>query len=142
AVRPGKPVWSAVREGAPRIVGLPGNPASALVTSRLFLVPLIARMLGQDDTRTYTPFAARLGVSVEANGFRESYLRARMTVGPSGELVVRPAESQDSSRMTPFVEGAVLVHRGPHAPAEEAGAEVQALAMQPDALRPDARSAA
>ncbi len=138
AVRPGKPVWSATRAGHPRIIGLPGNPASALVTSRLFLVPLLARMLGQDADRVLTPFPARLGLAVEANGFRESYLRARMTAEGDGELVVWPADSQDSSRMTPFVEGAVLVHRGSNAAGEDAGATVSALAMQPDALRPKA----
>ena len=39
AIKPGKPVWLA-RIGGKLVLGLPGNPTSALVTARLFLAPL------------------------------------------------------------------------------------------------------
>jgi len=45
AVRPGKPTILAICDGKP-VIGLPGNPVSALVIARLFLGPLINRMAG------------------------------------------------------------------------------------------------
>jgi molybdopterin molybdotransferase len=44
-VRPGKPTILAVCAGKP-VIGLPGNPVSALVIAGLFVQPAIARLLG------------------------------------------------------------------------------------------------
>ncbi len=48
AVRPGHPVVLGVVEGTP-VLGIPGYPASAVVTSELFLKPLLDRMLGRES---------------------------------------------------------------------------------------------
>jgi|CXWL01.1.fsa_nt_gi molybdopterin molybdotransferase len=45
-MRPGKPTWFATTPVAP-VLGLPGNPASAIVAAVLFLKPLLERMLGR-----------------------------------------------------------------------------------------------
>ena len=45
ALKPGKPVWFG-RAGKTLVIGLPGNPGSALVTGRLFLAPLLAGLSG------------------------------------------------------------------------------------------------
>lgn len=45
AFRPGKPTLFAVCDGIP-VLGLPGNPISALVTAQLFLAPTLWRMQG------------------------------------------------------------------------------------------------
>ena len=45
AMRPGKPLLYG-RLGSQRVLGLPGNPVSAFVTSLIFLVPMLERMLG------------------------------------------------------------------------------------------------
>ena len=45
AVRPGKPMLFG-RLDAQRVLGLPGNPLSCLITARIFLVPLIPRCSG------------------------------------------------------------------------------------------------
>ncbi len=45
AVRPGHPVVLGVVQGKP-VLGIPGYPASAVLTSELFLWPLLRRMLG------------------------------------------------------------------------------------------------
>ena len=75
AIKPGKPVWFA-RAGDRLVLGLPGNPTSAMVTARLFLLPLLARLQGRrvdDELRWRTlPLAAPLG----AAGSRESFVRA------------------------------------------------------------------
>ena len=46
AVRPGKPTWSGAL-GSARVIGLPGNPASAIVTAALFVQPLVRRLAGE-----------------------------------------------------------------------------------------------
>ena len=48
AVRPGKPMLFG-RLDAQRVLGLPGNPLSCLIAARIFLVPLIFRLLGRTD---------------------------------------------------------------------------------------------
>ena len=47
AVRPGKPTWFG-RTSVGSVLGLPGNPASALVCAELFLRPMLAAMQGRD----------------------------------------------------------------------------------------------
>ena len=44
-MRPGKPLMAGRLDGVP-LVGLPGNPVSAMVCGRIFLVPAVERMLG------------------------------------------------------------------------------------------------
>ena len=131
AVKPGKPLWSATKAGAPRLLGVPGNPASALVGARLLAVPFLAACLGQDPDVVLHALPARLGTSIEANGSRESHLRARLSLDGEGRLTAWPAGSQDSGLMTPFVEGVALLRRPIDAPALKAGAIVEALPMEP-----------
>lgn len=67
AMKPGKPVWYG-KVGARHVLGLPGNPTAALTTARLFLAPLITRLLGGDvaDALPWQLLPA-LG-PIEANG--------------------------------------------------------------------------
>lgn len=121
AVRPGKPTWcGALGEG--RLVGLPGNPASAIVTAALFVQPLVRRLAGRQWS---APFAtARLVQSLNANGRRESYLRAVAAQTADG-YEVRPAVNQDSSLLFPFVEANALIRRPVDAPACDVGDDVE-----------------
>ena len=67
AMRPGKPLLYG-RLGSQRVLGLPGNPVSALVSALVFLVPMLERMLGLVQT-TRAPSPRRvLGEALEANG--------------------------------------------------------------------------
>ncbi|MEZ5893594.1 MAG: molybdopterin molybdotransferase MoeA [Parvularculaceae bacterium] len=117
AVRPGKPTWCGTL-GKARIIGLPGNPASAIVTAALFLQPLVRRLAGEVWS---APFAkAKTAKPIEKNGGRESYLRAVVQDG-----VASPADNQDSSLLAPFARANALIRRAAHAPAVEAGAEIE-----------------
>lgn len=60
AVKPGKPTLLAECAGVP-LVGLPGNPLSALVVFRLLGVPLVWRLAGCDSTPPEPTTRARLG---------------------------------------------------------------------------------
>jgi molybdopterin molybdotransferase len=126
AMRPGKPMLFA-RRGRQAIVGLPGNPVSAQVCARVFVVPLIDRLLGrQARSRVET---AQLGKPLPANDQRQDYLRARLERGAGGVLVAHPFPRQDSSMQRVLAESDCLIVRPPHAPPAEAGAEVPILPL-------------
>src|SRR5690606_36067624 len=114
AMRPGKPLMYGTLGRLP-LLGLPGNPVSALVCATLFLRPAIARLQGGDSALHTT--IARLGTDLPANGPREDYMRAGFD-HVAGELpVATPAETQDSSMLSVLSRAGCLVIRPPHAAA-------------------------
>jgi molybdopterin molybdotransferase len=127
AMRPGKPLMFG-RLGQSRVLGLPGNPVSSLVCSRIFLLPLIRALLGQLMAEE-RPTQARLGVALEANGPRQHYMRGISRPGPDGHPQVVPVRSQDSSLLAPLAEANCLLVRAPKAPAAPAGALVDILPL-------------
>ncbi|MDP1631221.1 MAG: molybdopterin molybdotransferase MoeA [Caulobacter sp.] len=121
AIKPGKPVWLGGSMGK-LVMGLPGNPTSALVTARLFLAPLVSGLggLGVADA---TDWAERpLTGPVEACGDRETFLRARLTAEG-----VEPLRDQDSSAQKALALTDALIRRRPGQPALRAGAHVDIL---------------
>jgi len=127
AMRPGKPLVSG-RLGTMPVLGLPGNPVSALVCGLLFLVPAIARLSGLLDGPP-VPVRARLGAPVAANDVRADYLRASLRTEQDGTLVATPFPRQDSAMLRAFAEAGGLVLRSPNAPALPNGAEVSVLRL-------------
>jgi molybdopterin molybdotransferase len=127
AMRPGKPLMFG-RLGQARVLGLPGNPVSSLVCTRVFLVPLIRALLGAPahDERA---MQARAGVALEANGPRQHYMRATSATGADGLAVVMPVRSQDSSLLAPLAQADCLLVRPPQAPAVPAGGLVPILPL-------------
>lgn len=121
AMKPGKPVWVG-RAGGRIVVGLPGNPTSALVTARLFLAPILAAMGGRPAAEAWNWRAAPLAAPLAAGGARESFERARQ-----GLAGVAPVASQDSSAQKELARADVLVRRPPGAPALSAGALADVL---------------
>lgn len=74
AIKPGKPVWAG-SVGSTPVLGLPGNPTSALVTARLFAAPLLCAMSGRPfaDALRFRPLP--LAEPVADVGDRETFLR-------------------------------------------------------------------
>ena len=110
AMRPGKPLMFG-RLRQTRILGLPGNPVSALVCARLFLVPLLRALLGLSPEGDGAQLKARSAVALEANGPREHYMRAIARRGDDGLALVTPVRSQDSSLLSPLAEADCLLVR-------------------------------
>jgi molybdopterin molybdotransferase len=115
AMRPGKPLMAG-KLGDQVMVGLPGNPVSALVCGQLFLCPMVDAMLGlpaAPPARRTAVLAADLG----ANGPREHYMRAVVADGQ-----ITAAGSQDSSLLTILAGANALLIRpvgdGPRAAGE------------------------
>jgi molybdopterin molybdotransferase len=118
ALRPGRPLMHG-RLGTMQVLGVPGNPVSAFVCGLLFMMPLIRRLAGRDDTATRTETAA-LGCDLPENDERADYLRATLKNGADG-LVATPFSAQDSSMMAPLAKADCLVIREPYSPATKAG---------------------
>ena len=131
AMRPGKPLMFG-RLGHARVLGLPGNPVSAIVCSRVFLVPLIRALLGRSDQGPDPRQGlqqARTAVALEANGPRTHYMRATSTTGSDGRAEVTPVRSQDSSLLSPLAQADCLLVRPVNAPAAPAGSSVPILQL-------------
>lgn len=121
AMRPGKPLIFG-HIGKTLLLGLPGNPVSALVCATLFLRPAIGAMLGARDIDP-PPATAELTDGLPQNDEREDYLRGRISRGPDGRLRVTAFDrsKQDSSVFSGLAAADALVVRPPHAPAAKAG---------------------
>lgn len=121
AIKPGKPVWFA-RAGERLVLGLPGNPSSAMVTARLFLAPLLAGLSGGDPAAATAWRTARLAAALKPAGERETFERGRREAG--GVVALR---DQDSGGQRALAEADVLIRRPPGDPARPAGDEAAIL---------------
>ncbi|NQU61075.1 MAG: molybdopterin molybdotransferase MoeA [Rhodospirillales bacterium] len=123
AMRPGKPLIFG-RLGDIPVLGLPGNPVSAGVTSVIFLKAAIARMLGADAENAPVKMAV-LGADMKANDFRQDYVRARLVPDDAGNMVATPFERQDSSMMARLADADCLIVRPPDAAPAKKGSTVE-----------------
>ena len=116
AMRPGKPLMAGNLDTMP-MLGLPGNPVSAIVCAILFMQPLIRAMQGLPPRLHFRK--ARLAHQLPAEGNRQHYLRATLTEGPSLPLI-QPFPSQDSARLSLMAQADALLVRPAGDPARSA----------------------
>jgi len=126
AVRPGKPTWFGRTPAGP-VLGLPGNPASAMVCAALFLKPLLLTMQGRDAEPAFR--RAMLTRALPANGPREHYLRSLLASDGEGRLTVQAFEDQDSSLISIFAAANALIRQPAGAPAATEGTLVDVLPL-------------
>ena len=83
-IRPGKPTILGVC-GGKAVIGLPGNPVSALVIAGLFVVPVIERLLGLKMTRPRPSVTEKLAVNVPSQAGREDWVAVKLIrLSPAG----------------------------------------------------------
>ncbi|MEQ9260693.1 MAG: molybdopterin molybdotransferase MoeA [Roseovarius sp.] len=115
-MRPGKPLMAG-RMGTAAMVGLPGNPVSAIVCGHVFLAPMVRLMLGLGQARTPRR-RARLTCDMAPGGPREHYMRAEVENGR-----ITPEPRQDSALLSVLARANALMIRpagdGPRAAGEE-----------------------
>ena len=121
AIKPGKPVWLS-RIGTRYVLGLPGNPTSAMVTARLFLAPLLAALTGQINPAPLTWRNLPLAAPIGAISGRETFMRARW-----GENGLEPLERQDSGQQLVLAQADWLIRCPAHQNPLSAGAMVATL---------------
>jgi len=83
ATRPGKPTILGAAGGKP-VLGLPGNPVSAMVQFSMFGALAIGRMLGLQSGQRQGIVWARLAANVASESGREDYVPARLYEGDQG----------------------------------------------------------
>ena len=122
AMRPGKPLMAGPM-GDAMMVGLPGNPVSAMVCGQVFLLPVIRAMQGLPAKKRQA-ISATLAEAIGPNGPREHYMRARID---GGQLTA--FGRQDSSLLTILADANALLIRPSNDPARPAGAQIQYLPL-------------
>ena len=103
AIKPGKPVWIGWC-GGKYVVGLPGNPTSAMVTARLFLAPLLAILVGRPWQAALAWRRILVMGDIKPDLMQEHFPRARIEDGLAVLL-----SSQDSGRQKPLATADLLV---------------------------------
>jgi molybdopterin molybdotransferase len=126
-IRPGKPTWFGRLGDERPVLGLPGNPASAMVCAELFLKPLIRVMLGADPEPKF--LKARLLAPLRANGNRDHLMRVMLEHDETGALTVRALSDQDSSLVTVFAKADGLLRQKADSPALKVGSLVDVLPL-------------
>lgn len=126
SVQPGKPLAFGAIDGTP-VIGLPGNPVSALVTFELFARPLIRAMLGlSGDGRLHV--AAEAGERMAKDPARRAYLRVAVA-RERGRIVARASGGQASSQLRALADGNALLVVPEGAPAAQAGEPYDAIVI-------------
>jgi molybdopterin molybdotransferase len=122
AIKPGKPTILAVAEGVP-MIGLPGNPVSALVVAGLFVVPLIKMLMGMERPALVPKVSAQMSINVASESGREDYLPVRLHITGDG-LIAEPIFGRSNLIFT-LVRADGLVRIPPEATGLSAGTEVE-----------------
>ena len=122
AMRPGKPLMGG-RLGGAMMIGLPGNPVSAMVCGHVFVLPVVRAMMGLPATPA-PRLRAQLGRAVKANGPREHYMRAVVENG-----AIADCEDQDSALLSVLSQANALMVRPVGDEARAAGDWVEYIAI-------------
>ncbi len=125
-IKPGKPTLIARAAGKP-VIGLPGNPTSALVIFEVFAVPLIRRLAGEPDAVAFAPrrsVAAVLTAPIASAAGREDYVRVALEPKEDGTALAHPVAG-GSGDIVSFVRADGLVHVAAEITELPAGARVR-----------------
>ncbi|MGH3007917.1 MAG: molybdopterin molybdotransferase MoeA [Gaiellaceae bacterium] len=107
AIKPGKPVAFGMR-AATLVIGLPGNPVSALVGTELFVKPALRALQGNTEPLPrFEP--GRVAVDLRRNAERDEFLRARSRVDADA-VVLEPVLGQESHMIARASAADALVH--------------------------------
>lgn len=107
AIKPGKPLTFGHFRGVP-VIGLPGNPASTLVTFALLARPYLLRRQGVQQVQPLS-FQVPAGFAWPQPGNRREYLRGRLE---NGQAIIYRNQSSGVLRSAAWAEGLVEVLEG------------------------------
>lgn len=111
AIKPGKPLWFGVKEGA-LVFGLPGNPVSCLIGLEVFVRPALAKLAGEPEsaTRARLRTGRWVGGATRSNP-RQQNLPVRVIGGDDGVDRLEPIAWKSSADIVGVsrAEGLVVV---------------------------------
>lgn len=125
-VKPGKPTILGVCSGK-AVIGLPGNPVSALVIARLFVVPVIHHLLGLPPRLPEASLVATLAANVPSQAGREDYCPVRLVT--QGEQIMAQPIHYKSNLIFNLARANGLARIPADATGLEAGAQVEVLLL-------------
>ncbi len=99
-MRPGKAQTFGIVDDTP-VFGLPGNPAAAYMGFELIIRPALRKMLGHSAFEHPT-VTAKLTCDKKKKDPRRLFMRATLSHGEAGELLVTPAKNQSSGLFGPI----------------------------------------
>jgi molybdopterin molybdotransferase len=121
-VRPGKPTILAVCDGK-AMIGLPGNPVSALVIAGLFVVPVIEALLGLKNKRPRPSVQANLTINLSSQSGREDWVAVSLR-DENGSFQADPVFGKSNLIFT-LVQADGLIRIPPDANGLSAGSQVE-----------------
>jgi molybdopterin molybdotransferase len=121
SIRPGKPTILAVCDGTP-VVGLPGNPVSALVIAGLFVAPVVQRLSGMKASSLASEVPAELSTNLASETGRVDYVPVRLVREP-GRILAEPVYGRSNLIFT-LVRADGLIRIPAEATGLRAGAKV------------------
>ena len=89
SIKPGKPTIYAV-SGDQVLIGLPGNPVSALVIATVLVKPIIEAYLGYTETRPLPTVPAELSSNISSQAGREDWIPVQITKNSQGKHIAEP----------------------------------------------------
>jgi molybdopterin molybdotransferase len=89
SIKPGKPTIFALA-GDKVMIGLPGNPVSALVIAYILVKPIIQAYLGLENRKIYPSVLANLTMNVPSQAGREDWIPVRLIEGKIGDFQAEP----------------------------------------------------
>lgn len=125
--RPGKPTILGVCNGK-AVIGLPGNPVSALTNGYLFVRPLLEYLLGLSPERPRPSLRARLTINLPSQAGREDWWPVRLSPATGGGWLADPIFGKSNLIFT-LVRADGLLRILPDATGLDAGAEVEVFLL-------------
>jgi molybdopterin molybdotransferase len=127
AIQPGKPLVFAVHEGG-LVFGLPGNPASVMVSFWLFVRPALRRLMGIDDAWWRGAIPGALAAPLPGAGPRDRFLPAELAFR-EGTVHVTPVPPKGSHDLAAYARGTALVRVRAGAAPAAVGAACEVLPL-------------
>jgi molybdopterin molybdotransferase len=128
ALQPGKPLVFAVSREGGLVFGLPGNPASVMVSFWLFVRPALRRLMGIEDSWWGSALAGVLDAPLSGAGNRDRFLAAAVDFR-DGELHATPFPPRGSHDLAAYAHGTALVRVRPGAPPARAGERCEVMLL-------------
>jgi molybdopterin molybdotransferase len=133
AIQPGKPLVFAVTERGERgdrglVFGLPGNPASVMVTFWLFVRPALRRLMGKADGYWQGALQATLTAPLPGASSRDRFVAAEIATR-DGELLATPFPPKGSHDLAAYAHGTGLVRVRAGTAATPAGGRCEVLGI-------------
>ncbi len=127
AIQPGKPLVAARHAGG-WVFGLPGNPASVMVTYWLFVKPLLDRLRGLPGGFWHGALAGLLDEPLPPSKGRDRFLQAKVAFS-EGDIRVAPQPPEGSHDIVAYGRGTALVRVRPDAGPAAAGERCEILPL-------------